>query len=208
MTNPRNHFNPLGAARRRDAGEGSRRAGLAGLLLLAMAACSGDRGGGASPTSAPAPTTAPTTTIVSTTLNTGQVLNTSSPPTTTQPAGNPIGTEIRTALGNTVTAYAYQAVPTDRTSPTPAAGTTYAAVDVGGCVATGNEGPDPQYFELVMPDASRLRPAVAVKQPPLRETRLAAGECIRGWITYEIPTAARPVALVYNASSLIRWTIT
>ncbi len=189
-----------------------KRSRFAGVVLLTMVACSGNGNGdsdSAAPTTVDAtPTTAattPTTRAGSTTLNTGQVVT--AQPTTTLPGSNPIGTEIRTALGNTVTAYTYQAVPVDRSTPTPAAGTAYAAVDVGGCVATGNEGPNPQYFELVMPDASRLRPAVPVRQPALRSTRLAIGECIRGWITYEVPIAARPVALVYNASSLVRWTI-
>lgn len=170
---------------------------LAGALVLT--GCGGTDAG-----APPAPA------VDSTTIDTGQVIAPApASSTTTTPAlrANALGTEIRTALGNTVTVYAYEPLPMERSFPTPSAGNGYAAVEVGGCVSTGSEGPDPQYFDLVLPDWSRLRPTFALKQPALRATRLAVGECIRGWITFEVPTSTRPQAVVFNASSLVRWAI-
>lgn len=138
--------------------------------------------------------------------------STAAGPTTTTLASQviTIGTEVRTARGNTVTVHGIEPVAARAGFPTPAVGRAYVAADVGGCQARpgpGGEGPDPSAFELVMPDNTRARSTIPIREPSLSATRLAAGDCVRGWITFDAPAGVRPVAVVFNASTLVRWTV-
>jgi len=168
-------------------------------LLIVTAACSGDSPEATQPplaeVSSSITTASPTTAAATTT-------------TAALTAGVRIGTEVKTALGNTVTVYSFD--PAVSTRLTASAGRTFTAIDVGGCVVGSSapaDGPGPAFFQLVMPDDTRASPASPVKEPALRVTRLAPGECIRGWVTFESPAGVRPVAVVFNASTLIRWTL-
>jgi hypothetical protein len=123
----------------------------------------------------------------------------------------PLGTEVRTALGNTVTVDGFDPAVTSR-NVQPLSGRVFTAIDVGGCIsstsASAADGPGPAFFELVLADDSRSRALISgVRVPELRASRLAPGECIRGWISFEPPAGVKAVAVVFNASTLVRWTI-
>jgi hypothetical protein len=171
------------------------------VLALVLAGCGGSSGPAppapgpetsTSVTTAPAPAPAPT----STTQGVRTV---------------PLGTEVRTALGNTITVHGIDTAVASR-GVQPLSGRVFAAVDVGGCIsstsASAAEGPSPAFFELVLADDSRSRALTSgVKVPELRASRLAPGECVRGWITFEPQAGVKPVAVVFSASTLVRWTL-
>ena len=63
-------------------------------------------------------------------------------------------------------------------------------------------------FKLQMPDSTRLRPALAAKEPALLNNPLAPNDDIRGWITFEVPKDEKPRFVVYSRMwSVIKWAI-
>ena len=52
-------------------------------------------------------------------------------------------------------------------------------------------------FQLQMPDNTRRQPAYG-KEPALSYTNLNPDDCVRGWITYEVPAGVRPVYIVFD----------
>lgn len=80
----------------------------------------------------------------------------------------------------------------------------YVAVDVEAC---GNGTLDPDDFELAHRDHTRSEPeAFAVQEPELDRTRLD-GDCVRGWITYDIADQGRPRFVVYDGVRVVKWKI-
>jgi hypothetical protein len=62
-----------------------------------------------------------------------------------------------------------------------------------------------------MPDNTR-RQMTSGKQPALNLTTLNPSDCVRGWITYEVPTNQRTTSVVYSPSSagvttLLKWAV-
>jgi hypothetical protein len=171
-------------------------------LGLALVAC-GNGGEGAesqgSDAGEPVGTAAPATTVLEPEVTT----------TVARASENPIGTEVRTEAGNTVVVYAYEGRTTAGPS-SPPPGKVFAAADVGGCA--GPEGVElglnPFDFELQMPDNTRLQPSYSgSKEPRLRSSPLPPGECIRGWITFEVPQATKAKAIIFNGSSVVKWSL-
>jgi len=133
---------------------------------------------------------------------------------TTTPATTPsqasvtkLGTRVDTAQGNVVV-YTYES-PVSPAGATPAPGDVFADIDAEGC-AGANAGPNtgigPQAFYLQI-GQSAYHPVGTSKEPALRPTRLAAGQCARGWVTFEIPDGAKPQYAIFNSSKVVAWQI-
>lgn len=81
----------------------------------------------------------------------------------------------------------------------------WAVIDVEACAGpteddTGLRFVNPFDFELQMPDNTRLMSDIPVKEPALNDVALpGAGECARGFVTYQVPEGQRPVAVVDTA---------
>lgn len=145
--------------------------------------------------------------------------------TTTKPADYQftVGEKVLTARGNTVTVYSYaQPVPPpDEYSAAPD-GMEVAAADVEICVTAdlsnydGQVVPPEQRFltsnpydwVLAMPDNSRLQPSHARSEPALNAADIAEGQCVRGWVSWEVPAGVRPRAVVNTATGPpnLEWT--
>ncbi len=113
--------------------------------------------------------------------------------------------------GDTVQVFTYTA-PVRSGDPliTPAPGMQFAAIEVEGCSmeesAFGSV--HPGSFELAMGAGNRLQSAFPVKEPQLSSGPRAAGDCIRGWVTFEVPAGDTPAAVVFNDSGTsVEWNV-
>ena len=126
-----------------------------------------------------------------------------------KPSELTVGDTAVTAAGNEITVYSYESVPpTDVWQPEP--GSEFAVIDVEGCADPHSEaaaGLNPFDFGLQMPDNTRLQPDVGVKEPPLNDTTLPPGDCVRGYVTFQVPEGEPPKNVVYTASSIIKWAV-
>lgn len=139
------------------------------------------------------------------------------PETTAKPALNNaqanadlmVGETARTSAGNEVTVHSYESVaPADTFQPKP--GFEFQAADVEGCAGPdieGSAGFNPFDFALQMPDNTRLQSDIGVKEPPLNDTTLTPGDCVRGWVTFQVPEGETPTSVIYTASSIIKWAV-
>lgn len=89
----------------------------------------------------------------------------------------------------------------------PASGHRYVAADIEGCAGRDVKAAtlNPYQFELQMPDNRRVTADVGWRSPPLHDTTLPPGDCVRGWITFEV--ANDPAFVVFASSSIVRWRI-
>lgn len=109
-----------------------------------------------------------------------------------------IGEEATTPKGNTMTV-----VSVDRDfrpyPPRPDRG--YLAAEVTGCNRPDLPTPvamKPIAFELQMDDGTRVGALlVGGKEPALTGSPSVAGECVRGWVSFEFPAGARPRYIAY-----------
>ena len=172
-------------------------------ITLGPAAC-GSTAGPAQPASISAPTTvrAATTTSLATAAGTGGATSSTTAP------GPPLrlGQEATTRDGNKVRVLTYQ-------QPVPAAlleadaGKEFAAVEAEIC-AGGRAAPrvTPDSFKVELPDGTRRgRSYFGPKEPVLADAKLASGECARGWVSFEVPEGERPAYVVFQGSTMVRW---
>jgi hypothetical protein len=179
-------------------------AGLGTLMLIAFIAAlasnpafqQGARVGIASPT----PTTAP------------QLYDPNARPATAPPPPRPsaqpvaLGTEILTSKDAKITVFSVGPVESNNRFLKPAAGMVYEAADVQECASpTEDRGVNPDDFDLQMPDNTRASHTIAIKDPGFHATTLGPGQCLRGWITYEIPRGQTPALILLTSSTDIMW---
>ena len=64
-------------------------------------------------------------------------------------------------------------------------------------------------FELGTSDNVRLSGSTRGTQPPFGATDIAPGDCVRGYITYEIPQEAAPTYVHYDGpqDEMLRWEV-
>lgn len=63
-------------------------------------------------------------------------------------------------------------------------------------------------FQLQMPDHTRLRSTLSVKEPTLGNNSLVCGDDIRGWVTFEVPEGKKPRFVVYSTIRAVKkWAI-
>lgn len=122
--------------------------------------------------------------------------------TTTRPTDYAMGSTLTITPGDhKVTVYTYKApVTSDNRFTQPKAGFIFAAVDIQQCAGSGGDrfGPNRFDWELAMPDNTRLKAGSTVVEPQLGSSPLAPGDCIRGWVSFEVPTGDTPRHVVYN----------
>lgn len=120
-----------------------------------------------------------------------------------------VGETASTDAGNEITVHSYEYVPpTDVWQPEP--GFEYAAADIEGCASPsleGSAGFNPYDFGLQMPDNTRLQPDIAVKEPALHDTTLTPGDCVRGYVTFQVPQGQTPASVIFTGSSIIKWAV-
>jgi len=107
-----------------------------------------------------------------------------------------------------VIAYAYDASVSGEASPDP--DTKFVAFDVEGCAgakADSQTGLQPESFYLQIGDAAYHPTVPGVRKPALHATVLAPGKCVRGWVTFQIPTAAKPQYLFVRTTPRIAWAV-
>jgi hypothetical protein len=128
-----------------------------------------------------------------------------------------VGATIRFTHGK-ITVHSYEqpaGIPTSTFSK-PSAGHEFGAVEVEGCNSTSQTlDLNPYQFQLEMPDHSRLQPTVASRVPALHDTPLASKDCVRGWVTFEVPSGILPSFVRFQSGStlggnatLARWRVT
>jgi hypothetical protein len=132
--------------------------------------------------------------------------------TTTSPT---VGSTIATKqLKVTLRAYR-QPVTLTNPSPTTAAGTETAAIDVKACNRTGTtQTVAPYQFFLEAPVGKLV---IAVKnatapRPQLQATPVAGHRCTRGWLSFQVPAGGRAASVVFQSggmftNTLHKWTV-
>ena len=121
-----------------------------------------------------------------------------------------VGETASTDAGNEITVRSYEYVPpTDIWQPEP--GFEYNAADVEACASPSTEGSvdlNPAAFNLQMPDNTRLETDVGVKEPSLDFTTLPPGDCVRGFVTFQVPQSETPAYFLFAGSStIIKWAV-
>ncbi len=120
-----------------------------------------------------------------------------------------VGETASTDVGNEITVHSYEYVPpTDIWQPEP--GFEFAATDIEGCASPnleGSAGFNPYDFGLQMPDNTRLDPDIGVKEPTLNDTTLTPGDCVRGFVTFQVPQGETPSYVIFTGSSIIKWAV-
>jgi hypothetical protein len=138
-------------------------------------------------------------------------------PSTDSPTAMPayaIGQEAITPAGSSLTVYTYeQPVVADSQFPSiePDPGNEYAAIQVGSCVAATAMPTSIHafYFELQMPDDTRRRSSYPVREPALNSTELNTGDCIRGWVSFQVPVGTRPKLIIFSVDggASVKWAL-
>lgn len=118
-----------------------------------------------------------------------------------------VGTAVTTRSGNVVTVHEVE-WPLDAERP-PSADMRYAAADVEACAGdTANRsGIQAAFFHLETSDNTAWPAVAAVREPALPETRLAAGRCARGWVTFLVPTDSDPILVGMQTSTVAAWRV-
>ena len=126
-----------------------------------------------------------------------------------------LGDTATTAIGNTLTVYSYE-VPVVAEFFEPDPGNAFAAIDVEGCAKADLEAPasiNPFDFELQMPDNTRRQADIGVREPSLNDTTLFAGDCVRGFVTFQVPAGVTPTVVIFETFDadfnpiVIKWTV-
>jgi hypothetical protein len=119
-----------------------------------------------------------------------------------------MGKAAKTAVGNTVVVRSYVSPVVSSKAAGP--GLIYAAADVEACAgpdASSQTGVARNLFAVQTQDQTGWPSVDPVKQPALRATYLAPNKCERGWVTFQVPKAQKPLFVVLLASAVVKWKI-
>jgi hypothetical protein len=118
-----------------------------------------------------------------------------------------VGDKVRTVRGNFAQLYGWLAdVPPPSKAWTVPAGKHFAAADLEFCAEEVND-INPFYFDLEMPDHTRIKSYSGIKDPALNHANLQPGECVRGWVSYAVPNGQEPVSLVFTSTIGVKWNL-
>ncbi len=105
----------------------------------------------------------------------------------------------------------YGQVPAQNDFMRPKGGMEFGAIDVEGCANNDAQrfSLNPFYFNLQMPDNTRSESTMPAAEPELNHTELAPGECVRGYVTFEVPQGQTPIAIYFKpmGGESARWNI-
>lgn len=119
-----------------------------------------------------------------------------------------IGQRATTGAGNVVTVYSY--VSPVHGARSPKAGMIFSAVDIQACAgphAAPGTSVSRSQFALETPDQIGWASVDPVKTPPLANTTLKPNQCVRGWITFQLPPDEKPRYVVLLSSNIVKWQI-
>ena len=119
-----------------------------------------------------------------------------------------IGNKVELRNGHTVQLHAYDPNVPGAPDLKPDPGKVFVAIDVEGCAGAPAPGGlmNPFFFSLQLPDQARADAAFPVREPALHAVSQAAGECNRGWVTFEISKGSRPSAVLFSYfAETARW---
>lgn len=128
---------------------------------------------------------------------------------TEEPEDLVVGDAAATSSGNEITIHGFEYVPADDFNQ-PEPGFRFAAIDAEGCANPDSETSanlSPYDFSLQMPDNTRLNGDFFAREPALEATTVLPGDCVRGWVTYQIPEGEAPASVVFTGSSIIKWAV-
>ena len=173
----------------------------AGLMLTACgstAATVASSSVAAHPSLTPSATAAPT------------LSDTPAPTPTPTAAPQSVGTTITTTLGNTLQLVTWaQPIASGNEFETPSAtGGSFGGAELHVCAgAGGNLHINPLFFVAVMPDDTQIQSTLIEPsgKAPLNDTTLNAGQCVRGWVFFDLP--GRPRLFSVSGQSDVAWTV-
>jgi hypothetical protein len=85
----------------------------------------------------------------------------------------------------------------------PAAGKRWVAVDVTITNTAQEEVPyNPFYFKVKAADNTEVNITIGGQEPGLKSGKLAPGDSVRGWVTFEMPEGVEPASMTYEIISL------
>lgn len=130
------------------------------------------------------------------------------------PIDEKIGQSGRTPQGNIISVFQFQ-------SPAAyaQAGYVVAAADVQACAASTTvvtQGPgvlvkagiSPRFFSVQFTDGTLQEAQFpGVKAPALPEQLLQPGQCVRGWVTFQIPEQKKVSYVIFRSLSVFRWAV-
>ena len=119
----------------------------------------------------------------------------------------PMGTKVETAAGNTVVAYSF----VSPVGKAPSADKLYVAADLQACgganASRAPTGVQRTLFGVETPDGTVWQSVGAVKNPGLKPALLRPNTCARGWVTFLVPKAPKPLYVVFFSTTLVKWKI-
>ena len=122
-----------------------------------------------------------------------------------------VGETATLANGAKVIVYSYKpSVPPSNQFSKPESGSEFSVIDVGACAGNAATSINPYSFALQMPDNSRLDPAfVSAVEPRLNLTNLSAGDCVRGYVTFETPQGQTPSFVLFEQplAPAVKWAV-
>lgn len=110
----------------------------------------------------------------------------------TPDAAATIGDTLETDAGDTFTVYVMERNVASNSYFPPPPGREYVAFDVEVCSGpnTDDLSPNPYYWSLRLADNTSADPTFGGKEPGLTSEELFASDCLRGWVTFEVPQDA------------------
>jgi hypothetical protein len=151
------------------------------------------------PTTEPTETSEPTSTPVTPSP-------TSSIPTATPTASGPIlfpfNFPVTYEDGATVTVFTFEApVPPPSQFRQPDPGNVFLAIEVQECAgpnSTEEMHANPFNWGIRMPDNTLREPGISVREPALHSADLTFGDCVRGWVTFQVPDGVPPTQVIFD----------
>lgn len=130
---------------------------------------------------------------------------TAAAPSPTQAAAHRAGETVTWATGLRATAYAFSAPVAKSAEKPEQAGYVWGAIDIQVCVPQDGEISSTSWY-LGFADNTTAEPSnVTYSQFPHPvypfDRTVAAGTCTRGWVTFPVPAAQKPVKIVYSNSN-------
>lgn len=91
----------------------------------------------------------------------------------------------------------------------PPRGREYVAARVEGCAGPAEHGVsfEPEYFSIRLADHTVFEGAAGAKKPALAGGAIPAGGCLDGWVTFTVPTGRPPIAVIYDGSERVQWSV-